>query len=105
MDAAKFIKELPEKVNKTAIEGMETNFHFDIEGDTGGQFTVELKDGEIVVNDGFIGEPECTVKASDTNLGKLLSGDLNPMMAIMTGKVKISNPGVMLKYAKIFGLM
>ncbi|MBK8429598.1 MAG: hypothetical protein IPL27_28240 [Lewinellaceae bacterium] len=35
----------------------------------------------------------------------MLSGDLNPMMAMMTGKLKISNPGEMLKYAKMFGLM
>jgi hypothetical protein len=27
------------------------------------------------------------------------------MMAMMTGKLKISNPGEMLKYAKMFGLM
>jgi putative sterol carrier protein len=36
---------------------------------------------------------------------KLISGSLNPMMAMMTGKLKISHPGEMLKYAKIFGLM
>ncbi|MCB0706215.1 MAG: SCP2 sterol-binding domain-containing protein [Saprospiraceae bacterium] len=105
MDAAKFIKDLPNKVNKSVIEGMETNFQFDISGDTGGQFTVELTDGNVLVHDGFVGNAECTVKASDENLGKLLSGELNPMMAVMTGKVKISNPGVMLKYAKVLGLM
>ncbi len=29
----------------------------------------------------------------------------NPMMAMMMGKLKISNPAAMLKYAKILGLM
>ncbi|HNG90458.1 MAG TPA: SCP2 sterol-binding domain-containing protein [Saprospiraceae bacterium] len=51
------------------------------------------------------GEPSCTVRANTETLTKLLSRDLNPMMAMMTGKLKISNPGEMLKYAKIFGLM
>ena len=35
----------------------------------------------------------------------LLNKDVNPMMALLTGKLKISNQGEMLKYAKIFGLM
>ncbi|MBR9920850.1 MAG: SCP2 sterol-binding domain-containing protein [Bacteroidetes bacterium] len=105
MDAAKFIKGLPEKVNPAVVEGMETKFHFDISGDTGGKFTVDLKDGKVEVQDGLEGDPECTVRTSDENLGKLLKGDLNPMMAVMTGKVKISNPGAMMKYAKVFGLM
>ena len=105
MDASKFIKNLPEKVDPKLIEGMETNFQFDISGETGGQFTVELKNNAVQVHEAFVGEPECTVKTSDTNLAKLLKGELNPMMAVMTGKVKISNPGAMMKYAKIFGLM
>ena len=34
-----------------------------------------------------------------------LPSKVNPMMAMMTGKLKISNPGEMMKYAKVFGLM
>ena len=34
---------------------------------------------------------------------KLATGELNPMIAILTGKVKISNQGEMLRYAKYLG--
>jgi putative sterol carrier protein len=105
MDAAKFIKGLPERVDPEVIDGMQVNFHFDISGDTGGQFTVDLKDNRVVVLDSLEGEPDCRVKTSDENLGKLLSGDLNPMMAVMTGKIKVSNPGILLKYSKILGIL
>lgn len=32
---------------------------------------------------------ECTVKMSVEDFEKLMSGDLNPMMAFMTGKMKV----------------
>lgn len=34
-------------------------------------------------------EADCTIKISQDNLGKLLSGNLNPMMAFTMGKVKV----------------
>ncbi len=103
MDLAKFFEELPSKVNMAAIEGENSAFHFDLVG--GGQYTVSLKDGKLEVKQGIEGEADCKVTTSVDNFEKLLKGDLNPMMAMMTGKLKISNPGVMLKYAKIFGFM
>ena len=35
-------------------------------------------------------ETDCTISTSYDTLEKLISGDLNPMMAVMGGKVKIS---------------
>ncbi|MGA1583626.1 MAG: SCP2 sterol-binding domain-containing protein [Saprospiraceae bacterium] len=42
--------------------------------------------------------------ASAATLGKVISGNMNPMMAVMSGKLKISNLTEMMTYAKIFGL-
>lgn len=103
MDVKDFLFNLPAKVNPDAVEGMSSVFHFDVPDS--GQYTVRLNDGKLEVSEGLHGDPSCTVKASSDTLGKLLSRDLNPMMAMMTGKLKISNPGEMLKYAKAFGLM
>ena len=52
-----------------------------------------------------MGEAKCKVTASEKTLKGLLDGSVNPMMAMMTGKLKLSNPGEMLKYAKMMGLM
>jgi putative sterol carrier protein len=102
-DAKEFLNALPAKVNPAAIEGLSTLFHFEVSDS--GSYTVQLQDGKIDVQEGLHGSPSCTVKTSQESMGKLISGDLNPMMAMMTGKLKISNPGELLKYAKIFGLM
>ena len=105
MTAKDFLMDLPDKVSKDAIDGVNTLFHFDLEGEGGGEVTVGIKDGEAYALEGFDGEPTCVVKSKADNLLKILQGDLNPMMAVLTGKLKISNQGEMLKYAKLFGLM
>lgn len=105
MTVKEFIDELPGKVDAAAVDGHNTKFHFDVSGEDGGQYTLAIDDGVMSSEEGLSGEAKCVVKASSENLLGLISGDLNPMMAIMTGKVKISNQGEMLKYAKIFGLM
>lgn len=98
-----FFDNLPSKVNADAVAGMSSVFHFDIGPDT--QYTLSLKDGKLSVEQGLIGEPSCKVTSSKETLEGLLNKSINPMMAMMTGKIKISNPGEMMKYAKIFGLM
>lgn len=103
MTAQEFFETLPGKVNPDAVAGLSSVFHFDI-GESG-QFTLSLLDGKLDVSKGLNGEPSCKVSASEETLIGLLKKDVNPMMAMMTGKLKISNPGEMMKYAKAFGLM
>lgn len=105
MTAKDFLLRLPEKVRPEALDGLQTNFHFDIGGEEETKMTVIVENGAVKVEEGLIGDPACTVKAKDEHFIKVVSGKLNPMMALLTGKLKISNQGEMLKYAKIFGLM
>jgi len=103
--AKDFITTLPQSVPQEYLESVDTNFQFDIEGEGGGQFSVIVKDNNIVVFEYFEGEPNCVIKAKEENFIKLLRGELNPMMAVFSGKLKVSNPGEVMKYARIFGFM
>lgn len=105
MNIGDFIHNLPNKVSSEAIAGHNTVFHFDISGDSGGQFTVAIEDGMMKTSEGLIGDPKCVVKSKVETLASVLKGETNPMTAVFTGKLKISSPGEMMKYAKIFGLM
>lgn len=63
-------------------------------------------DGVIVLADGTASttdrETDCTLKLSSENLISLLKGKLNPMMALATGKLKLSgNPAVAMGLAKL----
>ncbi len=104
MTASEFIHRLPQKASPEALEGVDTNFYFDLAGEGGGQYTVVAKDGQLEVLDGKHGDTKCSVTANSEEFMKVIRGESNPMMAVMTGKVKISNTGELLKYAKLFGI-
>ncbi|OED49494.1 SCP2 sterol-binding domain-containing protein [Leisingera sp. S232] len=80
-------------------------------GLTGKSFVGSLKfdcgeDGVIVLADGTAStadqETDCTLRLSSENLTKLLTGKLNPMTAVMMGKIKISGDmGVAMKLSKL----
>lgn len=65
-------------------------------------------DGVIVLADGTASttdrETDCTLRLSRENLVSLLKGKLNPMMAMATGKLKLSgSPAVAMGLAKLLG--
>lgn len=100
-----FFLALPGNVPEHYLQEVDTNFHFDIAGEGGGQFSVIVSENTLKVYECFEGEPACVIEAKEKNFMALLRGDINPMMAVLTGKIKISNPMLVMKYAKIFGLM
>ena len=105
MTAKEFLMGLPNKVSPEAIAGLTTNFQFDLAGDEGGQYTLKINDGAATIEEGLEGEANCVVKAKGADLMDVVEGRQNPMMAFMMGKIKVTNQGEMLKYAKILGLM
>lgn len=63
-------------------------------------------DGVIVLADGTATdvdqETDCSLKMSQDNVMKLLSGKLNPITALAMGKIKISgNPAIAMKLADL----
>ncbi|MDE4304521.1 SCP2 sterol-binding domain-containing protein [Phaeobacter gallaeciensis] len=66
------------------------------------------EDGVIVLADGTAttedSDTDCTLRLSEDNLKKLLTGKLNPMTAVMMGKIKITGDmGVAMKLGKLIG--
>ena len=100
-----FMNYIPTKAQPEALEGENVRFHFDISGEQGGKYTLSVEDGDLSITEGLSGSADCVLSASDENLSNLLEGKLNPMMAMISGKIKMSNQMVMLKYAKTLGLM
>ncbi len=63
-------------------------------------------DGVLVLADGTAGledrETDCTIRISQDNLVKLLTGKLNPMTGVMMGKLKVSGDmGVAMKLGSL----
>ena len=102
--AKEFIMSLPSRINPEAIADKDTCFHFVIDGEGGGEFTATIQNGSAEVVEGLSGEAKCVIKSSDKTLTDILEGKQNPQMAVLMGKLKISNLSEMMKFAKIMGL-
>ncbi len=63
---------------------------FDLSGDDGGQYYVNIAEGKLDVSQSApAAAPSATVKMSADDFKAMSSGSLNPMMAFMTGKIKV----------------
>jgi putative sterol carrier protein len=99
-----FEKKVPEnlKRRKEALAEINAIYQFDIEGAAGGTWTLDLTAKGGKVCSGASSKANCTIKISDENFVKLVSGNLNPQMAFMTGKIKVhGNMGLALKLQKV----
>lgn len=100
--ASEIIKSLPQRFRAEKAVGVNTRFHFEIDGETGGQFTAIVADGICQVEDGLNGEAKCVVRAKATDYEDVELGRTNPQMAVMMGKIKISNLGEMMGFMNYF---
>lgn len=100
--AKEIIQSLPNRLKKDKAEGIESKFHFDITGERGGKFTVHVTEQTVVVTEGHNGEANCVVTTTDVVYEDTELGRINPQMAVMMGKIKISNLGEMMKFVGLF---
>ena len=77
-------------------------FQFKLEGDGGGEFTVNVINGVCTVEEGLVGEADCVISATASDFEDAELGRANKQMAVMMGKIKISNLGAMLKFMTLF---
>lgn len=98
MDKSIVVKAISEQAKKNAPVGGTLKF---------------VLDGEIIYLDGTGAEnviteedkdADCTITTTMKTLQKMRSGDINPMMAVMTGKVKIKGDmGLAMKLQSLLG--
>ncbi len=94
---AKNLEEHPEKV-----AGLQAVYLFDITGDDGGKWTLTCDGSTGTIAEGVEGEPQCTITMGDADFVEMITGDLNPQMAFMTGKLKVQGDiGLALKIQAI----
>lgn len=100
--AKEIIESIPLRLKKDKVENTKLLFHFDLEGDSGGQFSVIIKDGNCTVHPKLIETADCMVTAPASVYEDVELGRLGPEMAIMSGKMKISNLAAMMGFVKLF---
>jgi hypothetical protein len=101
--AREIIYSLPKRLKVEKVDETTTaRFHFKLEGETGGNFTVILANKTVTVLDGLVDEPTCEIKAKASDYEDLEHGRGNPQMMFMMGKIKVSNLGEVMKFVTLF---
>lgn len=96
---AKRLQEKPELAKQ-----INNSYQFDLSGDGGGKWVIDLTKEADHVAEGTIDSPGVTVTMSASDFVELASGKLNGQMAFMTGKLKIKgDPGLALKLQQVIG--
>lgn len=89
---------LPEKA-----QGVEAIVQFELTGDDGGMFWLDISNGGISASEGVAENPKTTIKSTAEDYLKVATGEMNGMQAVMSGKLKISGDmGVAMKMQTMF---
>jgi alkylation response protein AidB-like acyl-CoA dehydrogenase/putative sterol carrier protein len=96
------LKGLPARFRAEKAGAFAANIHFDISGDEGGKFTVQIADGSCTISDGWQGTKDCLVETDDQTYVGIETGHVNPQTAFMSGKIKADNLAVMMQFSGLF---
>ncbi|MCB0507741.1 MAG: acyl-CoA dehydrogenase family protein [Bacteroidetes bacterium] len=100
--AKEIIESIPLRIKKDKAANYNTTFQFDLNGDTGGQYTLLVENGNAKVEQGLVGSPECVITADAKVYEDIELGRLDPTMAFMGGQIKVTNIAAMMQFAKYF---
>ena len=76
---------------------------FDLTGENGGFFWIKVADGTAQAGEGELANASMTVKASADDWFAVATGQMNPMQAFMSGKLKIlGDMGLAMKMQTMF---
>ncbi|GAB4556140.1 MAG: SCP2 sterol-binding domain-containing protein [Anaerolineae bacterium] len=87
-------------------KGDKATLAFELAGEGGGTYWLHVNDGQLEIGQGAPpSEADAIVRADGGDFVQIMTGQLNPMMAFMSGKVKVErNMGMVMKLMGWFGM-
>ena len=100
-NAKEFFDTLETRVDATKAQGINASYLFDVTG--AGAWKVDVQDSDgVKVTEGAT-DAATTITIGEDDFTKLVGGELNPMTAFMTGKLKVKGDmGAAMKLQKLF---
>ena len=96
-------EEIPRHLNAPASEGVDTVVRFDLTGNAGGSYYLEIKDGAAQVSTRSNRQPQLKITVSAPDFVALISGELNGQLAFLNGKLKmLGDMGLAMKLPSLF---
>ena len=102
--AAEVFEAMPSRLDAGKADGINVVIGWDLSGDEETQKTIKIADGAMTVEDGIDGDVNATISMDSDDFVAMTTGELNPMMAFMGGKVKVDGDmSAVMKIQSIFG--
>ncbi|MBP6730812.1 MAG: SCP2 sterol-binding domain-containing protein, partial [Chitinophagales bacterium] len=98
--AQQIIESIPFRFRAEKAQNYQANFQFEISGDETLAYTVVINNGTCDLQQGLQGTADCNIKTKASTYIDLETGKANPQMALMMGKIKVSNIAAMMQFAK-----
>ena len=89
MEISDIFTEMSKRFDPDQMAGFNGTIQFSLTGDDATEKYVTINEGQFSVEDGGAADPTATVTMTTEDFRGLTSGELNPMMAFMQGKVKV----------------
>ena len=103
MNVLEAMQAMTSRFNPAKARGVNATVQIMAAGDGGGDYAVQIKDGAATLTEGVIANPNVTVNVAAKDWIDMLSGELDPTMAFMGGKLRISGDlGLMMRFQQIF---
>ena len=78
---------------------------FDLTGEGGEQWHASIANGALDYGEGSVDSPSATLSMDADEFVAMSKGDLNPMMAFMSGKIKVDGDlNAVMKFQSLVGL-
>lgn len=100
---AELFERMPEAFDAAKAGDMEATVQFDLGGDNGGQWYVEISGGQVNVEKGATESATATIRMAADDYKAMIAGDLNPVTAFMTQKIKVEGDlNTVMKFQTLF---
>lgn len=105
MSVTEIFNSMASNFNAEKAGDLNASVVFDLSGDEGGTWTVTVADGACNIQEGSSDNASATVKMAADDYEAMTSGKLNPMMAFMSGKIKVDGDlNTVMKFQSLFGM-
>ena len=89
MTAAEVFDQMPEAFLAEKAGDLRATFQFNLSGEGGGDWAVTVADGACTVAEGNAEKPDVAIDMAADDFVKMTSGELQPIVAFMQGKIKL----------------
>lgn len=101
--ARSFFGAIPLTFQRGPAKGLCATYHFDLSGEDAVQATVRIDDGTLAVEDGLVGKADVLVRADGKVWLDIVTKRRHPVVAVLTGKLKITGRRALLdRFAACF---